>query len=747
VPLEVGAKLGRYRIDALLGRGGMGEVYRAYDARLEREVALKVLRRFETEREQEYRDRVERFLREARLAAKLKHPNIVTIFDVDEVDGLPLFSMELLEGRTLRSEIDSPAPLSLRLDWLRQLAEALEASHRAGLIHRDVKPENILVSGPALKLVDFGIAKPASGEAANLTQPGYAVGTPRYMAPEHLLGLELDARADQFAWGVVAYELLRGEHPGTTPLPLDEAGAAPPEVARVVARAMARDPAQRFSTMDDLIEALRVATGADAPTREQRALAANDEPTLEAPTQAASAEHRERDPSTRIESSPAPTDTAGEARHGSAATTFGAVALAVAALSWALAPKASSQTEPADAGRTARLASVIQCRVAEQVDVAGISAFAGLRVVGTEREAWLMARELPAPLKSGFRLLAAKIVPDRRSPSLEFARETSSPLPPDMHQAYAVALAVDAPTVAITATAPRPVRRPRLTSLSLLSVYSLSTRPWLMRPTPLHQAEVDVAWTPSSAEDSGAALDPRNLRVVVAGEAVKDWKPNEPMFEPDAGPPREETARLPSRGAYVEINGCGGGPNVIYTSGRANTAATSPRIAAGRTRSGVLFVDQDTLFLSILDARCLETRHTELDSEGISDPAITPWGDDLVATWTKRRDDGAYVRKYSVVSPEGLVSIPAPLIRDDLDTPLLRLRSSRALLAAAWLEGPRIRLAISTSGPSGFRPVPLLEDAYTQVHELDLAVAGRTMWLAWKRNYDFARVARIDCTD
>src|ERR1700722_13049549 len=216
----------RYTIEAHLGQGGMGTVYRARDARLGREVALKVLsepRGAEPESDA-------RLLREARAAAALDHPNAVSIFDVGEHEGTPYIVMELVDGQTLRGAVgDRGVPLATRVTQLADVARALAAAHRRGLVHRDIKPENVMVRGDGVvKVFDFGIARRASAGAGDavdasaptqapplpaLTREGVQVGTPVYMAPEQIRGDALDGRTDQFAWGVLAFELLTGRLP------------------------------------------------------------------------------------------------------------------------------------------------------------------------------------------------------------------------------------------------------------------------------------------------------------------------------------------------------------------------------------------------------------------------------------------------------------------------------------------------------------------------------------------------------
>ena len=227
--LPRGSLFNRYRIEEAIGEGGMGRVYRAFDTRLGRMVSLKVLRASDNA------EHDARLQREARAAAALNHPNAVSIFDVGESvlgdERVRFIAMELIDGRDLRSlSLDPNVPSIQRIRWLADVARALAAAHRAGLVHRDVKPENAMVrSDGVVKVLDFGLARrltpgdegePAAASPRAATQPlatvterGIVVGTPVYMSPEQLRGDAVDGRADQFAWAVMAYELLAGRLP------------------------------------------------------------------------------------------------------------------------------------------------------------------------------------------------------------------------------------------------------------------------------------------------------------------------------------------------------------------------------------------------------------------------------------------------------------------------------------------------------------------------------------------------------
>jgi len=250
--LAPGEMLGHHRVEAKLGQGGMGTVYRAWDTRLQRPVALKVLH-----------EREERLLREARAASALNHPNIVTIYEV----GPSFIAMELVEGKPLAGRL----PLDTALNYASQIAAALAKAHAAGVIHRDMKPANILVTGDGVvKLLDFGLAKRArltEAESAALTIEGEIVGTPSYMSPEQAEGKPADERSDIFSFGVVLYEMLSGRRAFTgdstvsilgavlkeEPPPLKE---VPAELEKLVTRCLRKDPARRIQHMDDVKLAL-----------------------------------------------------------------------------------------------------------------------------------------------------------------------------------------------------------------------------------------------------------------------------------------------------------------------------------------------------------------------------------------------------------------------------------------------------------------------------------------------------------
>ena len=232
--VQIGDTVEHFLIVSLLGEGGMGQVYLARDSRLQRSVALKIVHpdAAPSDTADSNSGGAARLIREARSAASLEQPNVVTIYEVGTIAGegddagRPYIAMELVKGKPLRALIgDDTFPQAVRLRWLLDVARALAAAHALGLVHRDVKPENVMVRDDGVvKVLDFGLAKRASSKARlsssteaqvlpSVTGAGVAVGTPYYMAPEQMRREPLDGRVDQFAWGVVAYELLSGIPP------------------------------------------------------------------------------------------------------------------------------------------------------------------------------------------------------------------------------------------------------------------------------------------------------------------------------------------------------------------------------------------------------------------------------------------------------------------------------------------------------------------------------------------------------
>src|SRR6202040_1098453 len=217
--LSVGTRLGPYTVLAPLGAGGMGEVYRARDTRLNREVAVKVL----PPELSADADRLRRFEKEARAASSLNHPNLVTIYEVDRIDSTSFIVMELVAGKTLRELVaEGPFPLRRLLAVASQIAYGLARAHGAGIVHRDLKPENVMVTKEGLvKILDFGLAKLARPDLAGGqeqeaptmtgTSPGIVLGTVGYMSPEQASGEAIDFRSDQFSFGSILYEMATGK--------------------------------------------------------------------------------------------------------------------------------------------------------------------------------------------------------------------------------------------------------------------------------------------------------------------------------------------------------------------------------------------------------------------------------------------------------------------------------------------------------------------------------------------------------
>jgi eukaryotic-like serine/threonine-protein kinase len=275
--LTAGTMLGQYEIRAPLGAGGMGEVYRAHDTRLDREVAIKVLPEYLTSDP----DRLRRFEQEARATAALNHPNILVVYQMATDNGISYLVEELLDGETLRERLRrGPIPLRKAIEYAVQIAHGIAAAHDKGISHRDLKPENLfLTKDGRIKILDFGLArlvpsKEASGEEATVTErtdPGVVLGTAGYMSPEQVRGQTVDHRTDIFAFGTVLYEMVTGKQPFRKPTSADTMAAilnedppslsqisasTPPGLQRVVHRCLEKDPEQRFHSAHDLAFAL-----------------------------------------------------------------------------------------------------------------------------------------------------------------------------------------------------------------------------------------------------------------------------------------------------------------------------------------------------------------------------------------------------------------------------------------------------------------------------------------------------------
>jgi beta-lactam-binding protein with PASTA domain/predicted Ser/Thr protein kinase len=306
---------GRYRIVRKLGSGGMANVYLAEDQELGRRVAIKIL----NDRHAGDEQFIERFRREAKNAAILSHPNIVSIYDRGEAEGTYYIAMEYLDGRSLKELIltRGPAPVSVSIDYARQILAALRFAHRNGIVHRDIKPHNCLVDADGhVKVTDFGIARAGTSQ---MTEEGSIIGTAQYLSPEQARGTQVDQRSDLYSLGIVLYELLTGTVPFTGDTPVEIAmkhlsatpepvSAKRPDVPKsldlVVLRALAKNPADRYQTADEMDADLeRVARGLrvsreteDAATTVLRGAAlAETAPTTVVPAAAATAV-RERPP-------------------------------------------------------------------------------------------------------------------------------------------------------------------------------------------------------------------------------------------------------------------------------------------------------------------------------------------------------------------------------------------------------------------------------------------------------------------
>jgi serine/threonine protein kinase len=260
--LDGGHLVGRYRILSFLGAGAMGEVYLAEDPQIDRRLAIKTVRL--VGRPQEIEDRKKRLLREARAAGRLLHPNVVTLFDAGEAEGMLYLAFEYVEGTDLAHRLDKGARMSLReaLRAVRQAAEALDYAHRQGIVHRDIKPSNILLDLAGwVKVADFGIAKMA-GQSTELTMAGSVMGSPQYLSPEQIRGEDLDGRSDIFSLGVVFYEILSGKRPfeGDTittlvyqilhkePPPVSALRAVPPRVETLLRGMLAKGHDERIAS-------------------------------------------------------------------------------------------------------------------------------------------------------------------------------------------------------------------------------------------------------------------------------------------------------------------------------------------------------------------------------------------------------------------------------------------------------------------------------------------------------------------
>jgi serine/threonine protein kinase len=289
-------RIAQFELQTLLGVGGMGEVWQAFDHTLKREVAIKVL----PEATAADPDLRARFLREARLAARLNHPHIATIFAVEEHDSVLYLVMELVKGRSLDHLVaEGPIAASTAIDIVVQVASAIDEAHAHGIIHRDLKPENIMVTTRGVKVLDFGIAREiVPRDGSNMTRAGVVMGTPHYMSPEQAQGLALNGQSDIFSLGTVLYEMLSGRKPfdsnsavevlfrivSTPHAPL---AGVPSTLAAAVDRCLQKHPAARFRSAGELADALSSVTFDEEPeplvepdAARPRALIADDDPVV-----------------------------------------------------------------------------------------------------------------------------------------------------------------------------------------------------------------------------------------------------------------------------------------------------------------------------------------------------------------------------------------------------------------------------------------------------------------------------------
>ncbi len=278
----LGKTLSHFRILSQLGEGGMGVVYKAEDTKLDRPVALKVL---PPERVGDEERRL-RFMREARTAAAISHPNIAAVYEIDEADGVIFIAMELVEGQTLRSLLETGVPpLKKALRMAAEMAEALGSAHEANIVHRDLKPENVMIRPDGhVKILDFGLAKLRENAtdspettrmetlSAEMTREGRILGTAAYMSPEQARAQPVDFRSDLFSFGIVLYEMATGRSPFHGPSVTDTLSSIvrdqppplaqitpgiPEELARIVSKCLEKDPDERYQHTDDLAMDLR----------------------------------------------------------------------------------------------------------------------------------------------------------------------------------------------------------------------------------------------------------------------------------------------------------------------------------------------------------------------------------------------------------------------------------------------------------------------------------------------------------
>ena len=275
---EIPASIGRYQITGALGFGAMGAVYKAFDPLIKRTLAIKTIRLDIPRNSPQHRAFIERFYQEARISGTLSHPNIVTLFDIGEENGLPFLAMEFVDGKTIAAVIDEGIRFKPErvIALVSQVAAALDYAHSRGVVHRDIKPSNLILSdGDKVKVTDFGIAKLVDSE---ITHSGALLGTPSYMSPEQAMGEKLDGRSDIFSLGVCAFEMLSGQQPfpganvtsilyklvhvePVEPPDLEMNGLVPQKWREVFSKVLAKKPSSRYQTASAFVEDLEYCLG------------------------------------------------------------------------------------------------------------------------------------------------------------------------------------------------------------------------------------------------------------------------------------------------------------------------------------------------------------------------------------------------------------------------------------------------------------------------------------------------------